>query len=422
MEKIKAVRGTKDILPDEVYKWQFLETTAREIFELYGYKEIRTPIFEEISLFVRGIGQGTDIVRKEMYVFDDRKGRKLCLRPEGTAGVMRAFLEHNLADNSVTKLFYTGPMFRYERPQAGRYRQHTQIGVEAIGSAEPGLDAEVISLVYNYFELAGLENIQVELNSVGCGNCRGKFKDILKEAVAKNIASFCPDCQERYNLNVLRMFDCKIPECQKYLEEAPKITDAICPDCQAHLNAVKLRLDILKINYKMNPRLVRGLDYYTRTTFEIIYSSLGAQNAIAAGGRYDKLIHELGGDEVPGIGFAMGLERIVLALDSTGKKWPEKTNLEVYNISVGSNKAYEYLFELTDKYRRSGISCELDHGQRSLKSQLKTADKLKAKRVIILGERELEKGIAILRSMNTGEQKEVKLDELLDLVKKEVLP
>ncbi|MDD5771985.1 MAG: histidine--tRNA ligase [bacterium] len=422
MEKIKAVRGTKDILPHEVNKWQFLENKAREIFSLYGYKEIRTPIFEEISLFVRGIGQGTDIVRKEMYVFDDRKGRKLCLRPEGTAGVMRAFLEHNLADNSITKLFYTGPMFRYERPQAGRYRQHTQIGVEAIGSAEPSLDAEVISLVYNYFILAGLENIQVELNSVGCEKCRGKYKDILKEALAKNVTAFCPDCQERFNLNVLRMFDCKIPECQNFLNEAPKITDAICPDCQAHLAEVKAHLDLLKINYKMNPRLVRGLDYYTRTTFEIIFSSLGSQNAIAAGGRYDKLIHELGGDEIPGIGFAMGVERIVLALDSIGKKWPEMSSLEVYNIAVGSQKAYEYLFELTNKFRQSGISCEIDHRQRSLKSQLKTADKLKAKRVIILGDQELEKGIVLLRSMNTGVQREIKFEELFDLVKKEVLP
>jgi histidyl-tRNA synthetase len=313
-------------------------------------------------------------------------------------------------------------MFRYERPQAGRYRQHTQIGAEVIGSSDPGLDAEVIALVYNYFRAVGLENIQVELNSVGCGNCREKYKDILKEAITKNVNDFCPDCRERYNINVLRMFDCKIPECQNFLNEAPKITDAVCPDCLAHLTEVKAHLDILKINYKMNPRLVRGLDYYTRTTFEIIFSSLGAQNAIAAGGRYDKLIQELGGNEVPGIGFAMGLDRIVLALDSIGKKWPEMSRLEVYNIAVESKEAFKYLFEFTNKCRQSGISCEMGFGQKSLKSQLKTADKLKAGIVIILGERELEKGIALLRLMNTGEQREIKLDELMCQVEKEVLP
>ncbi|MFH1287256.1 MAG: histidine--tRNA ligase [bacterium] len=422
MEKIKAVRGTKDILPNEIGKWQFLENKAREIFSLYGYREIRTPIFEEISLFVRGIGQGTDIVRKEMYTFDDRKGRKLCLRPEGTAGVMRAFLEHNLNAGSITKLFYTGPMFRYERPQAGRYRQHTQIGIETIGSAEPSVDAEVISLVYNYLKDVGLEDIQVEINSVGCINCRGKYKDILKEAIAENINDFCPDCRERFNLNVLRMFDCKVPECQNFLVRAPKITDSICPDCQTHLTEVERFLDLLGINYKRSPRLVRGLDYYTRTTFEIIFSSLGAQNAIAAGGRYDKLIQELGGAELPGIGFAMGVERVVLALDSIGKKWPNMLNVEVYNIAVESQKAYDYLFAFSQECRRSGISCEIGYGEKSLKSQLKIADKLQAKKVIILGERELEKGAALLRLMDTGEQREIKLEELFDSVKKEILP
>lgn len=419
MEKIKAVRGTKDILPDEIGKWQFLENRARELFSLYGYKEIRTPIFEEASLFVRGIGQGTDIVRKEMYAFDDRKGRKLCLRPEGTAGVLRAFLEHNLgASGSITKLFYTGPMFRYERPQAGRYRQHTQIGIEAIGSTEPSLDAEVISLVYNYLKDVGLEDIQVEINSVGCQNCRLKYRDVLKDAIAKNVNKFCPDCCERFNLNVLRVFDCKVPECQNLLADAPKIIDSICPDCQAHLTEVERFLNLLKINYRRNPRLIRGLDYYTRTAFEIVSSSLGAQNAVAAGGRYDKLIQELGGDELPGIGFAIGVERVILALDSTGKKWPAVSDIKVYSIAVESQRAYDYLFAFSQECRRVGVSCEIGNHKKSLKSQLKVADRLRVKTVIILGERELEKGIALLRLMETGEQREVKLDGLLDAVRK----
>ncbi|MEW6088137.1 MAG: histidine--tRNA ligase [bacterium] len=413
MEKIKAVRGTRDILPEEAGKWQFLESKAREFFSIYNYKEIRTPVFEDISLFIRGVGQGTDIVRKEMYVFEDKKGRKLCLRPEGTAGVMRAFIEHNLGiGNPVNKLFYIGPMFRYERPQAGRYRQHTQIGVELIGSLIPCLDAEVISLAYNYLKDLGLKEIHVHLNSVGCSNCRGKYKDILKEELHKRLNDFCPDCQDRFKLNILRVFDCKVLSCKELLSGTPVITDFICPDCGEHLREVEKYLNLLNVDYERNPRLVRGLDYYTRTTFEIIFLGLGAQNALAAGGRYDKLISELGGDDVPGIGFAAGLDRIIMAVDESKIPWPAFPAPDIYFVPLGA-KAYDYLFPLCQKFRLNGLKCEIGYDEkRLLKNHLKEADKLKAKKVVIIGDRELDRGIAIIKMMDTGEQKEIKLEEL----------
>ncbi|MFB3895745.1 MAG: histidine--tRNA ligase [bacterium] len=409
---ITAARGTKDVLPIETSLYAYLESVARQIFSLYGYTEIRTPIFEYTELFQKGAGEATDIVTKEMYTFPDRKGRLLTLRPEGTVGVVRAYLEHNLAAQSpITKLFYLGPMFRYERPQAGRYRQHTQVGAECLGSLAPSLDAEVIAMFRQFVTTLGLTKFTVLINSIGCKVCRPKYRESLRDYLKPHLETLCADCKLRYDRNPLRVMDCKVESCQPIVAHTPSSLEYLCDDCKAHFEEVKKYLEILKVEYQLAPRLVRGLDYYTRTVFECQVESLGAQNAIGGGGRYDELAEILGGPETPGLGFGTGVERLALALEQQNVKPPVKINLPIVFVTLGK-LAFDAAIPIIAELRDAGIPIQLDFRQGSMKSQLNFANRLGAKQVIILGETELAAQSCILKDMSTSEQKTILLSNL----------
>ncbi|MBN3038844.1 MAG: histidine--tRNA ligase [Candidatus Omnitrophica bacterium] len=407
---IKAIRGTKDVLPQEAKIWRAIEEKARSLFALYGYGEIRTPILEEASLFTRSIGQSSDIVRKEMYAFADRKKRMLCLRPEATASVVRAFLEHGLdKDNQLVKLYYFGPMFRAERPQAGRLRQFHHIGVEAIGSSSPYLDAEVISLAVEILGKTTLKGFTVHLNSIGSQQDRSNYKLLLKKELKDKLKRLCADCRQRYKLNLMRIFDCKNSACKAIIHELPTINESLGEESKDHFKKVQEIIDSLDIPYTLNPYLVRGLDYYTHTCFEIVHPNLGAQNALGAGGRYDDLTHDLGGGKIPAIGFALGLERIIAALE------PQKTMPDpgCVFIAVLGSEAMELGFKLLHSLRRQGISSEIDYQGKSLKAQMRLADRLGSRYVVILGEDEIKKQKAVLRDMREKTQNEVSLSNLV---------
>jgi len=415
--KYSAPRGTKDILPDEVPLWQFLENTCRQVFELYGYREIRTPIFEVAELFSRSIGDTTDIVKKEMYTFADRKGRSLTLRPEETAPVVRACLENNLIlSDQLVKLYYLGPMFRYERPQAGRQRQFHQAGVEAFGSDDPMLDAEIIQLSIKLFDKVGLKDLEVEINSVGCRKCKPNYREAVKKYFGEHVQNMCEDCKTRIELNPLRILDCKEAHCQKFIAQAPAAVDYLCSDCKDHFEKVTKALEGLSVRYRVNDRLVRGLDYYTKTTFEVVSKQLGAQNAICGGGRYDYLVEELGGKPTPAVGFALGLERVVEVMKELKIERAKKKGLDLFMAPLGE-KAKDQVFLLLARLREKGISADMDYSKKSLRAQLKAADRLGASFAYIVGEVELEKGKGILRNMKTGEQNEIAFEELEEVIK-----
>jgi len=411
--KYTRQRGTRDILPSEIKTWQFLEDNARAVFESYNYAEIRTPVFEQTELFTRSIGEDTDIVGKEMYTFIDKGERSITLRPEETAPVVRAIIENNmLGQNELVKLYYIGPMFRYERPQAGRSRQFHQAGVETFGSSDPLIDAEVIELGLRYFIQIGLKELEVDVNSVGCKKCRPKYKEELKKYFKGRARDLCDTCQGRLERNPLRILDCKEPKCQKAIESAPSTIDFLCQECGDHFKKVRSYLDEYGIRYKLNKRLVRGLDYYTKTTFEIISKSLGAQNAVCGGGRYDTLVEELGGKSTPAIGFAIGLDRLVMVMQDQKIKLPEEQRLQVYVVTLG-DAAKEKGFEVLRNLRNMEIRSDMDYQGRSLNSQLKTADKLKAQFAIIIGDDELKNGLAVIRAMDEKTQEKIKFDEIL---------
>jgi len=411
---LKAVRGTRDILPEEMKRWNFIEKVARQVFSAYGFSEIATPIFEYTELFARGIGETSDIVSKEMYTFTDRKNRSLTLRPEGTASVMRAYLENNLDSdgNEATKLFYMGPMFRYERPQKGRYRQHTQIGVEAIGSAKSALDAEIILLLIEFLTGLGLEGFELQINNVGCPECRPAYKKHLISHLSSVSDSLCKDCQWRWEKNPMRVFDCKQVDCQEFLNDAPQVTDHLCQKCEQHFSGLQTLLKRVDVPFTVNKRLVRGLDYYTRTAFEVVHGKLGAQKAVAAGGRYDNLIEEIGGKSTPGIGFAMGVDRLSLILEQEQVSIPEQRPLNVYLISL-DHDSYNQSFELMYILRKKGFSAQIGYEERSLKNQLKIANRLNARFALISGPDENKKGVLLLKDMGSGSQNEVPLSELI---------
>jgi histidyl-tRNA synthetase len=410
--KYTAPRGTKDILPGEVGLWQRLEQSCRAVFALYNFQEIRTPIFESTELFTRSIGTTTDIVSKEMYEFKDRKGRSLTLRPEETAPVVRAGIENNLIQpDQITKLYYLGSMFRYERPQAGRQRQFHQVGVEVFGAADPLIDAEVIMLNLQLFQKIGLKDLQVNLNSVGCQKCRPTYRQKLQEYFKNNVSKMCGDCQQRFAKNPLRILDCKEAGCQQYIEVAPASVDYLCPECQAHFQAVIKMLDFRNVKFVVNKRLVRGLDYYTRTTFEVIAPSLGAQNAVSGGGRYDTLVEELGGKPTPAIGFAMGMERVIQIMNNDQLPMINEGRITIYIVTMGE-EAKNLGFDLLMKLRNEGVAADLDYSGKALKSQLKNANRLDAKYVYIIGEEELKKGAGILKEMASGTQKEVNFEKI----------
>jgi histidyl-tRNA synthetase len=406
-EQIRAVRGTRDIIPDEIYKWQYVESVARSVFETFGFREIRTPIFEYTELFVKGTGEITDIVQKEMYTFTDKGGRSLTLRPEGTPPIVRSYLGNNLfVDLPVSKLYYVAPMFRYERPQAGRYRQHLQLGAELIGTDKPTADAELISMYMHFVSKLNIEDVLLHLNSVGCSECRPGYVEVLKNFASDNFDALCETCKDRFDRNPLRMLDCKQEGCQAVFLRGPKILDSLCQDCRRHFDSVKGFLDKLEVKYQVNPFLVRGLDYYTRTVFEVTAGGLGAQDVIAGGGRYDNLVEQLGGKPTPALGFGSGLDRIIEAMEAQDARFPTPPGIEVYMASVG-DEGFPLILEISYSLRRKGISVEIGLEGRSLRSQMKTADKLGAKYVVMVGEEEIQKGVVTFRDMRDGQQQTI---------------
>jgi len=414
----KAPRGTADILPDEQGYWRFVEDRAIAMCRLYGYQRLDTPAFEDSQLFTRSIGEGTDIVTKEMYTFEDRSGNILALRPEGTAPVCRAYLEHGM-DNlpQPVKLYYLAAIFRYERPQAGRYRQHYQFGFEAIGDASPALDAEVVEMVWQFFKSLGLGGLYLYLNSIGCKVCRPEYMESLKHYYSTHLSGLCSDCKARFEKNPLRLLDCKKASCYDVAEVAPKSTDYLCSECRSHFGAVVGYLEALKLPFDINHRLVRGLDYYTRTVFEIQPLGEGAQSALGGGGRYDDLIQELGGKPTPAIGFAAGMERVVLNLKRQKITVPNLPAPPVFIAYLGDETKLEAI-KLISTLRKDGIAAIMATGDKSLKGQLRQANSLGSNYVAIIGEDEVKSGAVTLRNMMSGEQKTVPAAELGDLLKK----
>ncbi|MCX5716304.1 MAG: histidine--tRNA ligase [Candidatus Omnitrophica bacterium] len=411
-KKLAALKGMRDILPYDIGKWRYAEEAARKLFANFGYAEIRTPILEETALFTRSIGEGTEIVQKQMFSFKDRGERDIALRPEGTAPVVRAYLENGLdMKMPICKLFYIGPMFRSERPQAGRSRQFYQIGVESIGFNSPQADVDVIAVMMKLFEACSLEDAELNINSLGCEKDKKHFEQILKEALAADVKRLCEDCKKRYDKNILRIFDCKNETCRAVLHAAPKVAEHLCPECRMHFEKVREGLTAVGIKYRVEPFLVRGLDYYTGTVFEVTHKNLGSQDAVAAGGRYDGLIQELGGEPTPACGFAVGLDRLMLAAADRIK--PQETRIEVFLALLGE-EADKLGIKLLKELRGKGVLCETCFGAKSLKSQMRLADRLKVKRVLIIGEDEIAKDIAVLRDMDTKEQKEIKLKDAAD--------
>lgn len=416
---MQALKGTHDILPEEVYKWDYMEGVIRDVCVRYGYKEIRTPIIEATELFQRGIGDTTDVVTKEMYTFTDRGNRSVTLRPENTASAVRAYLEHKMyGDQQVHKMFYIGSMFRYDRPQAGRYREFHQFGLEVLGASSPLADAEVIAMACEIFHRLGLKDLDLHLNSIGDKNCRPAYRQKLIEFFEGKKDQLCDDCRERLYKNPLRILDCKEEGCKKASIGAPEITDYLCDDCHKKFEAVKHYLDGLGISYTVDPRLVRGLDYYTNTAFEIQYPPLGAQSAVCGGGRYDGLVEEIGGPSTPGIGFAIGLERLLLALEMQNLIPAPKAQKRVYIAALGEDAVAEG-FKIQEELRGLGVLTDMDLQGRSLKGQMKQAGKLDSQFTVIIGSNELEKGAAAVKNMADGTQKDIPFAEVADYISKE---
>ena len=410
----KALKGMQDILPPEIYLWQKVESVAREVFSSYGFREIRLPVVESTSVFTRSIGENTDIVEKEMYTFTDKGDRSVSLRPEGTASVVRCYVEKNLHTlPSPQKFCYSGPMFRYERPQSGRFRQFYQIGVEAFGDPNPRMAAEVIAMLRQCLQKLGLKEIIFNVNSIGCPECRPVYREKLIDFFAGGLDRLCPDCNRRYHTNPLRILDCKVDRCVEMRKGAPRVTDYLCNGCTEHFNKLLSLLDLLGVSYLVNPDMVRGLDYYTRTTFEVTSTNLGAQNAVAAGGRYDRLVREFGGPETPAIGFAIGMERIIeLLKNSAVHDFPVP---DVFVAAIGERAAKESLV-IADKLRVKGFWIELGDAENSLKSQMRRADRLAARYVFIIGDEELDSGKLKWKKLSDSSQGEISMFEISDFL------
>lgn len=413
---ITAPRGTQDFLPEQTGDWQKLEEKIRSICRIYGFGEVRTPIFESTELFLRGIGETTDVVTKEMYTFEDRGGRSMTLRPENTASVVRAYLEHKLyGEQKVHKFYYMGPMFRHDRPQAGRYRQFNQFGVEEIGSQDPAVDAEIIAMAFQLFRELGLNDLVLHLNSVGCPKCRPVYRQKLIEFFDGKRDELCDDCKSRLDKNPLRVLDCKEDGERMLSEWVPLITDYLCEECAEHFEKVQSYLTGIGISFEKDPRLVRGLDYYTKTAFEIMYAPLGAQSTVCGGGRYDGLIEEIGGPSVPGIGFAVGMERLLLTLKEQGLLPPVEELRPAYIVALG-DEARKEAFILQQALRAKSLYAEIDMNGRSMKGQMKAANKINADFTVIIGEDELAQGQAQIRNMETKEQETVALGDVVEYI------
>lgn len=406
--KFKSLKGIQDILPPDIFIWQRMENTCRDVFRKYGYQEIRLPIIESTDVFTRSIGESTDIIEKEMYTFLDKGKRSISLRPEGTAPFVRAFVEHHLYNEpSPQKYYYIGPMYRYERPQAFRYRQFYQIGIEALGTEDPKLDAEIISMLATVLKEIGLRKHDFEITSIGCKQCRPEYQTALKNALKNKLGLLCEDCRRRYEINPLRILDCKVSSCIEVRKESPAIIDFLCTACKQHFKELKHHLKLLNIPYIINPNIVRGLDYYTRTAFEVTNKSLGSQNAVAAGGRYDRLVNDFGGPPTPGIGFAIGIERIIPLIKEADPADREVPDL--FFCSLGKEASEKSLL-LTEQLRVNGLCVEMSYDNPSLRSQMRKADRIGAKKVIVLGENELKKGKIIIKDMQTKKESEIALE------------
>lgn len=413
---IQKLKGTRDILPKEVETWQYIEEKAKELFEKYGYKEIRTPVIESLDLFQRGVGETTDVVQKEMYNFEDKGGRKIALRPEGTAGVVRAYIENGLSSEpSPIKLWYKMSMYRYENVQKGRQREFNQIGVELFGSDSYMADIEIIQMCNKFFEKLNIKDIELNINSIGCPKCREKYKEALKEYIRPNLSEYCDTCKTRFEKNPMRILDCKEETCKKLNENAPRILDYLCEECKTHFENVKNALNELGISYKVDSNIVRGLDYYTKTVFEFVSKIDGL--TVLGGGRYDGLAEELGGAKTPAIGFATGMERLIDVFKANNKDLDLEKNMQVFVAYLG-DKANLYATKYVELLRDNGIYAEKDIMGRSLKAQLKYADKKKAKFVLTIGDNEIESKKAPLKNMETGEISQIDLEDIQEVLNK----
>lgn len=406
----KAIKGTKDVLPKDVHKNQYIEATALDIASKFGYKEIRTPVFEHTELFQRGVGDTTDVVQKEMYTFDDKGGRSITLRPEGTAGAVRSYLENGLCNEALPqKVCYLISCYRYEKPQAGRLREFHQFGVECFGSASPLADAEIIALAKSLFDTLGVKDLNLEINSIGCPTCRAEYHKALKKYFSSRKDELCDTCKSRLDRNPMRILDCKSPICHEIAEGAPVVIDYLCDECKEHFENVQKYLKAQNIEYTINPQIVRGLDYYTKTVFEFVSNSIGAQGTVCGGGRYDGLVEELGGQHTPSLGFAMGIERLMLLMEAQGCEFPEAEKPDLFIVALGE-KATLKAVEIAKDMREEGFSALLDLNQRSVRAQMKYADKLGAKFNVVIGDNEVEAKTAKLKNMQTGEETEINLD------------
>lgn len=410
----KAIKGTKDVLPKDVYKNQYIEATCLGVAEQFGYKEIRTPVFEHTELFQRGVGDTTDVVQKEMYTFDDKGGRSITLRPEGTAGAVRSYLENGLCNEALPqKVCYNTSCYRYEKPQAGRLREFHQFGIECFGTASPLADAEIIALAKTVFDNLEVKDLSLEINSIGCPSCRAEYHKALKEYFSARKDELCDTCKDRLERNPMRILDCKSPVCSEIAKDAPIMLDYLCDECKEHFNKVQEYLKAQDIAFNINPKIVRGLDYYTKTVFEFVSSSIGAQGTVCGGGRYDGLVEELGGQKTASLGFAMGLERLMLLMEAQNCPFPEPQAADLFIVALG-DKAVLKALEISKDMRAEGFGCLMDLNRRSVRAQMKYADKLGAKFNLVIGDNEVESGCAKLKNMATGEETEIQLETFVN--------
>lgn len=415
--QVNIPKGTKDMMMSEAYKWHYIEKKWKEICDRYGFKEIRTPIFEHTELFLRGIGDTTDVVQKEMYTFEDHGGRSITLKPEGTSPAVRAFIEHKqYAETQPIKLYYDIPCFRYEKPQSGRLRQFHQFGIETFGTPNMVADAEIIALGYDFLKSMGVTDLTLEINSVGCPNCRAKHRTSLKDFLKPKYDQLCDTCKSRYEKNPMRILDCKSPIDQELVKGAPMMLDYLCDDCKKDFEELKQNLEAIGIPYVVNPGIVRGLDYYTKTAFEFVTNSLGAQGTVCGGGRYDNLVSEVGGPPIPGVGFGLGKERLLMLMEANGVVIPEPNDTDVFVATMG-DAAKLFGQKLLFDMRKEGIRCQMDDLQRNFKGQFKFADRLGAKKAVVIGDNELEKKVATVKDMVSGEQTEIPFDKLIEELK-----
>jgi histidyl-tRNA synthetase len=416
----QSPKGVKDVLPEDQSYWQVVEQMIRKTVRLYGFERLDLPIFEETALFQRGVGEGTDIVEKEMYTFQDKGGNYITLRPEFTAGVMRSYLQNGMSSwSKPVKVWSMGPVFRYERPQAGRFRQHTQFNVEALGEMDPALDAEVMSVAWHLYDKLGFQNLNFQINSIGCPQCRPAYLDQLKIFYKHHTSEICGECLKRIDANPLRVLDCKKEICQPIIEKAPQMIDFLCDECRVHFETLKKLLDDLNNPYVINHRLVRGLDYYTKTVFEVWAEGIGAQNAVCGGGRYDGLAEIIGGPPTPAVGFASGIERIVMTLKHQGIELTDKTKTQIYFAYMGE-KAKIKIISLISEFRQKGFESLMGFGDRSLKAQMREANRTGARFTVVLGDEEVDKQEAQVKDMKKGEQQSVPLKNLINTIEKEI--